>query len=275
MMKRGILVLPISIMLAFSVLLVIGFSSGAERSMAETDGKSAAQSEPATLTFADNYISYILKKGEVVTFNLFGAQPVSADDTTFLDSVNFISLDNDHIEIVDYEISQGDVFENHQLFNILIDVKIDSNELEKAKELTVHYGQNSAESFSFGEMVLKSSDGYDTEELDLTGKNTLASPTPSLDLNLSNETSEYIELIRIYDLAENLRFEFADDYRLTAHSTEKVIIEELHESQEHDFYTVTPIVEYLHSGQTSYHHLHGVVFGVMDADEEKMRKILD
>ena len=274
-MKRKILVLLVSIMVAFSVLLIIGFPAGADRSMADTDGNSSAPSEPANLKFADNYISYILQKGEVVTFNLFGAQPVSTHETTFLDSVNFISLGNDNIEIVDYEISQGDVFENHQLFNILIDVKIDSDELEKAKELTLHYGQNSAESFSFGEMVLKSDSGYDSEEIDLTGKHTLASPTPSLDLNLSNETSEYIELIRIYDLAENLSFEFADDYRLTAHSTEKVIIEELHESQEHDFYTVTPIVEYLHSGQTSYHHLPGVIFGVMDADDEKMRKILD
>ncbi|GAE94034.1 hypothetical protein JCM21714_3163 [Gracilibacillus boraciitolerans JCM 21714] len=271
-MKRKNLTLLVAVILALSALIVIVLLSINNMS---TDEDVTTSSKPEDLNFADNYISYILEEEETMRFNLFGAQDVSTDGPSFLDSVDFISLNNENIDIIDYEISQGDVFDNHQLFNILIDVQLDSDELEETTKLTIHYDQLSDAVFTFGTLILKNDKGFNQLELDVTGENTLASPHPELEVNLSNQTSDTIELAKIYDLANHFVFEFEGDNQIVGNATESFNIPEFKEMEQHDFYTITPIVEYVSNDETNHYYMPGVVFGVMDTGEDKMKKILD
>lgn len=276
-MKRKKSVLLISIILVILLLALAGIWS---MYFMGTNGNEeiniTTMSEPMELKFADNYISYILERESTLQFNLFGAQDVSIDGPSYFDSVDFISLENQNIEIIDYEISQGDIFGDHQLFNIILEVKLNSDEVEEVSELTLHYNQVEEISFDFGTLILKDDIGFNQGDLDVTGEqNTLAAPLPSLEANLTNQTSNSIKLSKIYDIADNLVFEFKEEVQIPNGEIEKLTISKFNEMNQHDFYTITPIVEYVRNDETNQYYMPGVVFGVMVEDDVKMEKILN
>ncbi|MCM3763118.1 hypothetical protein M3212_20570 [Alkalihalobacillus oceani] len=273
-MKRKRISLLMAITIGALLLALVGILSITLTS--EQEDRTIPSTEPKELTFGDNYISYVLDEESTLTINLFGAQDVSTDGPSYFDSVGFISLENENIEIVDYEISQGDILDDQQLFNILLEVKLHSNEVEKANELTIHYNQVEEASFVFGTLILKDDNGFNQEDLDVTGdRNIVAAPLPLFEANVMNQASDPIELSKVYDLADNLVFTFKEKTEIAEGETGELAVSNFDEVTHHDFYTITPIVEYKRNNEVHQYYMPGVVFGVTIDAADKMDRILN
>lgn len=159
-------------MIAMSIIIILSvfaFISYKSVDLLPTETVIKPSFETKEIHFADNYISFVIEDGTTVTFNLFGLQDVSTDSPSIFESVNYIEFNNNNIKIVDYEISQGDIFGNDQLFNLLVDIQLNSDEVEKVEEITIHYAQGKSQTFPFGSMMLKNDKEFNQQVLELTG----------------------------------------------------------------------------------------------------------
>ncbi|KMK91845.1 hypothetical protein [Rossellomorea marisflavi] len=258
------------------VLVFIGSNLFTSNSNSDKVANSINNASYMDVNFANNYISYVLEEGTTLQLNLFGAQNVSSKGPSYFDSVKNISLDNESIEIIDYEISKGQVFQTHQLFNIVLEVKLNSSSMEKSSQLTLRYEEGEEATFDIGRIILQDNQDFNQKELDVTGEeNTLAAPVPLLSTNLLNKTSNDLEVNNIYDLAKNLDANLREKYIINSGQVKKLVITDFDKATNYDFYTITPIVEYKIDGEIKKYYLPGVVYGIMEEDSVKMEKILE
>ncbi len=262
MKLRGILAIRILII----VVLIVGFIN------LPSNDKKAKNNEEIDLTFADNYISYVLND-EIVSVNIFGAKK---NITNLSDAIIGLELNNENIEIVEYEIDTDKNSNEHRLFNLMLDIKVLSNEIEKADTLRVTFDNYDSQEYHIGQMVV-------TNEIDSTNHISYGNEynvgylEPSLVATITNTHDESILIENVSDLNKMLVYEFSNEPLIDHGKSYDIDIPsfENRESMQYDFHTITPIIYYKSGENEHVFDLPTVIYGLLDDDEEKLSKVLN
>jgi hypothetical protein len=224
------------------------------------------------LLFSNNYMSAALEEEETIPFNIFALNDPDSQKNFDSEAVADVSLNNENIEIVDYTIDAGMTDEGYQLINFILTLTVNGDEIEKAETLSLFFEDGETLTYDIGEVVLTT---YSvTEDLEQVGENTIAYPEPSLDLHLENTRDQAIELISISDTGEVISYDFNQHETIAADETYHLVIDSLHTEKMYDFYTLTPLLTYEMGEELKSYVMDPVLYGILDQDEVKVRKIL-
>lgn len=231
---------------------------------------------PVKLKFGDNFISYILEE-EGMQFNMFAVQNVKDKNVSLADIVTSVDFDNPNIEIVDYQIDEGIVHRNHKLTNILVTVKVLGDEVEKANKLVINYKDMNSETYHFGDITVQNRLSYNDDHLEPSGKYNVGYPTPALDVNVKNAAQQAITPLEINDLTGNFSYQIESTYTIDPKQVKHIDIEQIDINREKtpDFTTITPILTYDLGGNEYMYDMPGVIYGILDADVDKINKMID
>lgn len=245
--------------------------------------KSPEANNDLELSFANNYISYVIEDNETMLFNIFGALNVKKHDASILESINFLELDNSNIEIVNFEIDSGIVHQDYQLLNFLVELKVLSEDLESSTEIIINYNNNQKQYFNIGNITLINEDNSQIsiapKDLEPKGDYVVGYPYPSLDVELHNKSENDLQIHEIYDLNNILSHNFESQTLILANESNKIIIPEFKnnniEKNEIDFYTITPILKYSIKDSNLFYNMPGVIYGILISDEEKIERVIN
>ncbi|QGH32864.1 hypothetical protein GI584_01815 [Gracilibacillus salitolerans] len=250
----------------FIVVLVLVFIN------LPSNEEKAKDNKEIDLTFADNYISYVLNN-ETVSVNIFGAKKNIAN---LSDTIAGLELNNENIKIVEYEIDSGKTSNEHQLFNLMLDIKVLSNEIEKADTLRVTFDNNDSQEYNIGQMVV-ANEIDSSDHISYGNEYNVGYPEPSLVTTITNTNDESIIIKNVSDLNKMLFYEFSDELLIDPGKSYDIDIPsfENKESIQYDFYTITPIIYYKSGGNEHVFDLPTVIYGLLDDDDEKLWKVLN
>ncbi|WP_257830585.1 DUF2442 domain-containing protein [Salipaludibacillus agaradhaerens] len=224
------------------------------------------------LLFSNNYMSAALEEEETIPFNIFALNDPDTQGNFDIETVTDVSLNNENIEIVDYTIDAGMTDEGYQLINFILTLTVNGYEIEKAKTLSLFFEDGETLTYDIGEVVLTT---YSvTEDLEQVEENTIAYPEPSLDVHLENTRDQAIELISISDTGEVISYDFNHHETIAADEAYHLVIDSLHTEKIYDFYTLTPLLTYEMGEERKSYVMDPVLYGILDQDEVKVRKIL-
>lgn len=238
------------------------------------------QHNEITLEFANNFISYVIEDNENgMAFNIFGVQNIKGNRISPLESlVSSVEFNNSNIKVLDYQIDSGVVYEDYRLFNIIITAQVLTNNVETADQLLFQFGNKDITPFNFGNITVQNNNSFQDKHFEPSGNYNVGYPTLSLDVNLKNKTNSNVLLSRIIDLTEEISYDFAQDYK-HFNSQEKMQIKIEHfnrkSNENFDFMTITPILSYKFENQDYLYNMPGVIYGMLDPDIDKIKKIIN
>ncbi|WP_430789216.1 hypothetical protein VBD025_03145 [Virgibacillus flavescens] len=230
-----------------------------------------------SLEFADNFISYVIEEDETMSFNIFGVQNTEKGNHLDAELISFLEFNNSNIEIVDFRLDSGLTHNNYKLINIIVEVKINSDNIENAEQLVVHFKNNKEKMYDFGSLTLQNDKRFVQNDISPKGNYTVGYPTLSLDVNLRNESDQTIKMKQIDDLKKNLSYHFDNVMELNSLETTRIVVPsfEIVDEKDFDFYTVTPILHYSSGTEEYLYNMPGVLYGVLRSDIDKIKKITD
>lgn len=233
---------------------------------------SSTDENETRLLFSNHYMSAALEEEETIPFNIFALNDPDSPKNFDGEPVTDVSLNNETIEIVDYTIDAGMTDEGYQLINFILTLTVNGSEIEKADKLSLFFEDGETLTYDIGEVVLTT---YSvTEDLEQVGENTTAYPEPSLDVHLDNTRDQAIELISISDTGDVISYDFNQHDTIAEEDTYHLVIDRLHTENMYDFYTITPLLTYEMGEERKSYVMDPVLYGILDQDEVKVRKIL-
>lgn len=229
------------------------------------------------LKFADNFISYILKDKEVMSFNIFGVQNIKDNDLSLTKLITSIEFNNPNINIVDYQIDTGIVYEGYKLVNIIVTTEVLTNNVETADQLLIQFNNEDIKTFDFGKITVQNDIPFQNLHLEPKGNYTVSFPSLSLDGNIKNKTNHIISASKIYELTEDISYQFVDPIEIQPNKTKQIQVDNFTKKskEEYDFMTFTPILSYTLEGESYLYNMPGVIYGVLDSDIDKIKKMIE
>lgn len=227
------------------------------------------------LIFANHYISYVIETDKRMSFNVFGVFRDQQGVPLLTESISSVALNNQNLEIVDFSIETGITHEDYTLFNMIIDVQVLSDHVERADRIHVYFDDQQMKSFPIGEMTIQNAKRFASSDFAPTGGYTVGYPHPSLDGKIQNSTKDTVSLQKIEDLNQTLTYTFEPEIRLDPQKSHHIIVSSFETEEEFDFYTVTPLLHYSINGNDQVYPMPGVLYGVLDPDEEKVKRIIN
>ncbi|USK74377.1 hypothetical protein [Peribacillus frigoritolerans] len=238
-------------------------------------GKESQYTDKVKLKFANNFISCIIEDKEGMSFNIFGVQNIKDRDSSLMDVVSSIELNNPNIRIVDYQVDTGIVHKNYKLVNILVTLKPLTNNVETADQLLIQFNNENKETYDIGSITVQNDMSYQNKHFEPSGQYTVAYPYLGLDINLRNKTDQTISPSRISDLTKNLSYQFDKPFEFQPHDKKHIKINTFYKGKkEFDFMTVSPILSYTLDNERYLYNMPGVVYGILDSDTDKIEKMI-
>ncbi|MFO8234964.1 MAG: hypothetical protein R6U04_06150 [Bacteroidales bacterium] len=225
------------------------------------------------LIFAKNYISYVIED-ETMAFNLFAIQPADSPHKITNDTITSLDIENENIEVLDFSVESGISHKGYTLVNFIVDISVKGSEVEKADELAISWNEQSVEYLKIGEMILKNKEVTDVGGFSPVEAYTVGYPSPSLDIHIQNDYHETVLLEGVRDLNHNLTYSFDSPIEFLPNGSNNVVIAKFHIKNEYDFYTISPIANYTLGNDSKDSHLPGVIFRMLDSDEDKIERMI-
>lgn len=267
--KKVLLSLVTIVSLAFVVFFLI----------LQTDNKRVEgnQLNDINLKFGNNFISYIIENEDGMSFNIFGVQNIKDNDSSLTDLVSSVEFNNPNIKVVDYQVDTGVVYENYKLINILVTTQVLTDKVETADQLLIQYGNESVKAYDFGSLAIQNNVSFQNQHIEPFGKYNVGYPSLALDVSLKNKTNKDIYPSKIYDLTENISYEFNQSFIFQPQEEKQIKIDNFNKKSEenHDFITITPILSYTFEDNKYLYNMPGVIYGVLDSDTDKIKKMID
>lgn len=226
------------------------------------------------LVFGDHLISYVLDDNEVMTFNLFGVQPLSKNGMDLSEFIKDVKFENPHIEILNFQLHTHYQHEKYQLFNLMVDVILNSKNIERTSTLIVQNFQGETKKYSIGEIVLTAKYQEFEEVFDIVnGEYTVLYPTSSLpfEVHLRNVSDETVVIHCIDDITGSLSY--SKDIYVNSQKYQIINIRSF-EGKKYDFYSFTPIIHFTTMGKSAKQVLPRVLYGAFIDETEMIEKIL-
>lgn len=228
------------------------------------------------LKFGDNFISMV-EGNKDIGFNIFGVQKVASTDDSLKESVTSIAFNNSNIEVIDFQIDEGMVYQDHKLINIMVTAHVLSDKMESADQLLIQMGHEDVKAYPFGKLTIQKNELDQTQHLEPSSAYTVAYPSLSLDVRVKNKTDKPISFLSIYDLTEEIQYEFKEPLTINANEFKELKINDFHlnSKQIPDFITISPILSYTLENRKYEYSMNGVLYGVLDSDKDKIKKMID
>ncbi|HZH61003.1 MAG TPA: hypothetical protein VEY70_15865 [Metabacillus sp.] len=229
------------------------------------------------LKFANNFISYIIKDKEVMSFNIFGVQNIENNDSSLTNLISSVEFNNPNINIVDYQVDTGIVYEGYKLVNIIVSAEVLTNNVEKADQLLIQFNNEDVKAFDIGNIIVQNDILYQNQHLEPKGNYTAGYPSLSLDVNIKNKTANKISPSKIYDLTENISYQFDKSFEFQPNGGRHIQINNftMKSKETPDFMTITPILLYTLEGESYLYNMPGVIYGILDSDTDKIKKMIE
>lgn len=229
------------------------------------------------LKFGDNFISYVIEDKDGMSFNIFGVQEVKNTNTSIKDLVSSIEFNNPNIDVIDYQVDEGIVYQGYKLFNIIVTTQVLTDKVETADQLLIQFGNEDVKSYAFGNLAIQNNISYQNQHIEPSGKYNVGYPSLSLNVSVKNKTNKDINLSEIYDLTEDISYEFNQSFNIPSQEKKQIQINNFNKKSEgnHDFMTITPILSYSLENSKYVYNMPGVVYGVLDSDADKIKKIIN
>lgn len=226
------------------------------------------------LIFGDNFISYVIDDNEGMSFNIFGVQDIRKQDSSLKDKVTSVTFNNPNIKVVDFKVDTGISQKGYKLVNFLITVQVSTNSVEKADKLLIQFNKEKTTTHEIGEITLQKNVSFQRDHITPTGDYKVGYPTPALDVNIKNRAKKSIFVSKIYDLTEDLSYQYQDIFKIEPEEVKNIKINSLNSKIEHDFITITPILSYSLDNKEYLYNMPGVIYGILDTDQDKIKKII-
>ncbi|TXL61644.1 hypothetical protein FHP05_13220 [Cerasibacillus terrae] len=269
MRRRQILYVVLSVVIIITTLIfVINYKFN------QTDKEVAIYNNQVELLFGKNFISHVMDDGQSMTFNIFGVQKVTDQGSLTMDLIASMELDNPQLEIVNYDLSLGETYEEYQFFNILTKIKIDSDDIEEANNLIINFKSNGKKTYDIGKIILKNNKGYTNGRIQPKGEYTVGYPDFSLDFKLISDQN--VSITKVADLTGLFSHEFDEQIQITKDEPKHFDVSSFKvEKENFDFYTVTPILHYKVGKKEYLYNLPSVLYGIMGSEIELIKRIID
>ncbi|MED0669956.1 hypothetical protein P4S95_06920 [Aneurinibacillus aneurinilyticus] len=257
----------ILLLLIISVLLIFMLNS-------TTPNKKSK--ENAKLIFGDNFISYVIDNNKGVSFNIFGVQDIRKQNSSLKDQVTSIIFNNPNIKVVDYKVDTGISNKGYKLVNIIVTAQVLTNHVEKADKLLIQFNNEKTTTHEFGEITVQNGVPFQNKHLAPFGEYTVGYPTLALDVNIKNNEKQSISVSKVYDLTDEISYQFKDLLKIKPEEVKHIKINSLSikSEKEHDFITMTPILSYSLDDKEYLYNMPGVIYGILDSDQDKIKKIV-
>jgi hypothetical protein len=242
-----------------------------------TYGEESNYRDEIDLKFADNFISYIIEDKEAMSFNIFGIQKIKDNDSSLTNLVSSVEFNNPNINIVDYQVDTGIVYEGYKLVNIIVTAEALTNNVETADQFLIQFNNEDVKAYDIGNVTIQNDIPYQNEHLEPKGNYTVGYPSLSLDVNIKNKTNLSISPTKIYDLTGDISYQFVETFKFQPNEGKQIQIDTFTKKseEEHDFMTITPILSYSLEDENYLYNMPGVVYGVLDSDTDKIKKMID
>lgn len=171
------------------------------------------------LKFGDNFISYIVENKDGMAFNIFGVQDVQNTNSSIKDLVSSIEFNNPNIDVIDYQVDEGIIYQNYKLINIIVTTKVLTDKVETADQVLIQFGNEDVKAYNFGNLAIQSDVSYQDQHIEPSGKYNVGYPSLSLDVSVKNKTDKDINFSEIHDLTKDISYEFDQSFNI--HSQEK------------------------------------------------------
>lgn len=222
------------------------------------------------LQFADNYISYIMES-DTMSFNIFGVADKAS--TPLSQRISHVSFPNQNIQIVNFQVNSGSI-DDHELFNIIVEVELVGNGIEKETRLDVQFDNGEILSYDIGDITLSKISDEQNEVIAHNKEYIVAYPFPSLDMTIRNKEDDEIILDEISDPNKTIRYSFPQNTKVEKQGTHSISIPSFEMEDYFDFYTISPVLQYHVQNKKSTYVLPGVMYYTLLSDEEKIQRIL-
>jgi hypothetical protein len=231
---------------------------------------------PSTCKSFTHKICVAVIEGDSMSFNVFGVQETNQKPAETSKSIADVELNNNNLKVVDFSVDAGTGISHsgYTLINIIIDVQILSDDIEKADQLLLFFDNGDVEAYDIGDMTIQNGQNIGDQRMISAGEYTVGYPRPSLDVNIKNQHEDIISLKKVKDLNKRMTYEFEDHIHIEPDSTANILITSFQLTQQYDFYTVTPIAEYSLNNDDYLYYMPGVLYGIMASDEEKIERII-
>jgi hypothetical protein len=235
------------------------------------------QHNDINLRFGDNFISYIISTEGDMSFNIFGVQNIKDNNSSFEGLLSSVEFNNPNINVVDYQIDTGIVYENYKLFNLVVTAQVLTNKVETADQLLIQFGNEDVTAYDFGRLVIENNASYQNQHIEPSGDYNVGYPSLSLDVSVKNKTNRSIYPSRIYDLTGEISYQFNQSFSFQPKEEKRIKIDSFHKESEenYDFMTITPILSYTLEDNEYVYNMPGVIYGVLDSDVDKIKKIIN
>lgn len=260
--KKYILSLILCTISFLSLAIFAIFYSGVEEN----------NSNEIELLFAKNYISYITD-GDIISFNIFGVQKENKADLLKSELISDIRFENENIEITEYSVDTGISYNNYRLFNFIVTARPLYDGLEKSDRLLISFNDGEIKAYDIGRVILQTKDEFSHMHITPDHEYRLSYSIPSFEGKLKNTSSDVITINKIEDLNKQLIYYFKPNINIEPGKTENIIVPSFEINNDYDFYTVTPILYYSTHNLNYNYYLPTVIFGILDSDEKKIKKI--
>lgn len=259
---------------SYVIITVIIILVGVILAINKFNQPSQEESNETELIFGKNFISHIMEDGQSMTFNIFGVQKASGENPLSADLINYMEFDNSKLEIINYEVSIGETYREYSFFNILTEIKVNSDGIEGANNLLIQFKDDKQKTYDIGKIILKNDEAYTEEHIQPKGNYTVGYSDFSLDVNLVS--NQNVGVRRIADLTGSFSYEFPEYIEMTKDVPVNLSVPAFKIAEEDfDFYTITPILEYEVNQEDYHYHMPGVLYGIMDSEIEIIKRIID
>ena|GEM_PF-1943107 len=240
---------------------------------ANKENKESNQGNNIELLFGSNYISYIIED-DTMSFNIFAVQKIKNTTSSVANVIQDVSFNNENIEITEFSVELGNIYNGYKLINFIVDVKATSNNIEKADEFIIYFKNGKSKSYDIGEVSIQNDIGYSQNDIIPEGEYVVSYPFPSLNIKLFNNSKESITLNKIEDLNKMINYTFKENREWKPQEINHILVSSFDVKNEFDFYTITPILRYSINGSDYAYNMPGVIYGIFIPDEEKVKKII-
>lgn len=225
------------------------------------------------LIFGKNFISNVVEEGHSMTFNIFGVQKATEQDSLSADLIHYIELGNPQLEIIDYDVSLGESYKGYRFFNILTEIQVKGDDIEEANNLLIQFKDNKKETYDIGKIMLKNDKEYTEDHIQPKGDYTVGYSDFSLDVNLVS--SQNVSVKKIADFTGSFFYGFSEYIEMTKDVPIYLSVPSFKMAEEDfDFYTITPILDYKVDQKEYLYNMPSVLYGIMDSEIEIIKKII-
>lgn len=256
-------VIPLIIVTSVLLILLVNITT-----------RTKERTEEVNLLFGDNFISYVIDDKNGMSFNIFGVQDIRKHNSSLKDQVTSIAFHNPNIKVVDYKVDTGISQNGYRLVNMIVTVQVLTNNVEKADKLFVQFDHEKTTTHDFGEITVQNSLPFQKEHLAPSGEYKVGYSAPALDVNIKNMEKQSISVSKVYDLTEEISYHFKDKFEMKPGEVKQIAADSLYTKKEHDFITMTPILSYRLGDNEYLYNMPGVLYGILDSDQDKIKKIM-